>query len=133
MSSVFLLIESFADFCRVKETAEDGELQGQMMFFLSGMRGYNIYFAAGFYPNDGDIANHPLLPYYNQDEFLLLSGGRYDKCVIRNIPYQVSKFDRVDPAYNQFLMKYQDAFHPLIMPCGKLREETGDPDESPIL
>lgn len=130
---ILVVIESFADFCRVKETAEDGELQGQMMFFLSGMRGYNIYFAAGFYPNDGDIANHPLLPYYNQDEFLLLSGGRYDKCVIRNIPYQVSKFDRVDPAYNQFLMKYQDAFHPLIMPCGKLREETGDPDESPIL
>jgi len=130
---ILVVIESFADFCKVKETAEDGELQGQFMFFFSGMRGYNIYFAAGFYPDDGTIANHPLLPYYNQDEFILLSGGRYDKCVIRNIPYQISKVDRVDPAFNQFLMKYQDAFHPLIMPCGKLQEETEDPDEAPIL
>lgn len=130
---VLVVIESFEDFCKVKEVADDGELQGQFMFFFSGMRGYNIYFAAGFYPNDEEIAKHKLMPYYNQDEFVLLSGGRYDKILIKNIPYQITKIDRVDPAYNQFLMKYQDTFHPLIMPCGKLQEETLDMDEAPII
>lgn len=130
---ILVVIESFADFCGVKEVTDDGDLQGQFMFYFSGMHGYNIYFAAGFYPNDEAIANHPLLPYYNQEEFILLSGGRYDKTVIRNIPYQIKKVDGVDHAYNRFLMKYQDAFHPLIMPCGKMQEDVTDPDAAPIL
>jgi len=130
---IFVVIESFADFCAVKEVTDDGDLQGQFMFYFSGMRGYNIYFAAGFYPQDQDLAKHPLLPYYNQEEFILLSGGRYDKAAIRDIPYQIKKIEGMDPAYNHFLMKYQDAFHPLIMPCGELREDVMDPDTAPIL
>ena len=130
---LLVIIESFADFCKIKEVTEDGELQGQFMFFFSGMHGYNIYFAAGFYPGEEAIASHPLLPYYNQDEFIFLSGGRYDKTVIRNIPFQIKQVEGVDPVYNHFLMKYQDSFHPLIMPCGKPKEEITDPDEAPIL
>lgn len=130
---ILVVIERFADFCTVKEITDDTDLQGQFMVYFSRMQGYNVYFAAGFYPNDEAVASHPLLPYYNQDEFILLSGGRYDKAVIRNVPYQIKKAERVDPAYNRFLMKYQDAFHPLIMPCGEMREDAADPDEAPIL
>lgn len=130
---VLVLIERFADFCAVREVTDDTELRGQFMFWFSGLQGYNIYFAAGFYPNDEAIANHPLLPQYNQEEFVLLSGGRYDKAVIRDIPYQIKKAEGIDPAYNRFLMKYQDDFHPLIMPCGKMQEDVVDPDEAPIV
>ena len=131
--AILVLIESFADLCAVEETRQDGELQGQLMALFSAMQGYNFYFTAGFYPTDTTLAKHPLLPYYNQEEFLLLSGGRYDKCVIPNVPYEVKRADKTDPEYNHILMKYQDAVYPLIMPCGKLRDDLADPDEAPII
>lgn len=130
---IFIIIESFADFCAVEGTKADGDLQGQFMAFFSQMRGYNFYFAAGFYPTDPALDKHPLTPMFNQEEFILLSGGRYDKAVIKNIPYEVKRVDKIDPAYNHILMKYQDTVHSLIMPCGVLRDDTLDPDEAPIL
>lgn len=130
---ILVLIESFADLCAVEETRQDGELQGQLMALFSTMQGYNFYFAAGFYPTDTALVKHPLLPYYNQEEFLLLSGGRYDKCVIPNVPYEVKRADKMDPEYNHILMKYQDAVYPLIMPCGKPQDDLADPDEAPII
>ena len=131
--SILVVIERFADFCAVKEVTDDTDLRGQFMFYFSGLQGYNIYFAAGFYPNDEAIVNHPLLPLYNPDEFILLSGGRYDKTVIRDVPYQIKKAEGVDPEYNRFLMKYENNFHPLIMPCGEMQEDVIDPDTAPIL
>lgn len=130
---ILVVIERFEDFCAVNEVSGDTELRGSFEFLFSGFRWYNVYFAAGFYPNDEAVATHPLMSKYNQDEFILLSGGRYDKAVIRNIPYQLKKIEGADPAYNQFLVKYQDAFHPLIMPCGEMQEDVIDPDEAPIL
>ena len=130
---LLVLIESFADFCAVEETKGDGELQGQFMAFFSAMQGYNFYFAAGFYPNDASLVKHPLMQQYNQEEFLLLSGGRYDKGTIPNIPYEIKKADKMDPVYNRVLMKYQETFYPLIMPCGKPQEDGLDPDEVPII
>lgn len=130
---MLVVFESFADFCAVEETKNQGDLQAYFMAFFSKMRGYNIYFAAGFYPGDSFASNHPLVPLYNQEEFLLLSGGRYDKAAGFSIPYEVKKIDKIDPTYNHLWMKYQEMFHPLIMPCGVLREEAADPDEAPVL
>lgn len=130
---LLVLIESFADFCAVEETKGDGELQGQFMAFFSAMQGYNFYFVAGFYSNDASLAKHPLMQQYNQEEFLLLSGGRYDKGTIPNIPYEIKKADKMDPVYNRVLMKYQETFYPLIMPCGKPQEDGLDLDEAPII
>lgn len=130
---ILVLIESFADFCAVEETKADGDLQGQFMTLFSKMQGYNFYFAAGFYPTDASLGSHPFMPLFNQEELVLLSGGRYDKAVIQNIPYELKKIDKIDPVYNHIWMKYQDVFHPLIMPCGPLQEDTLDPDEAPIL
>jgi len=134
---VFVCMERFEDICRAetefRETEKSEELQGKLIVFFSMMRWYNIYFAAGFYPEDDYVSNHPLLPHYNKDELILLFGGRYDKISIKNIPYQITKHDQVDQDFRQFLMKYQNVFHPLIMPCGKLEEENGDPDDAPII
>ena len=130
---LLVLIESFADFCAVEETNGDGELQGQFMAFFSAMQGYNFYFAAGFYPSDPSLAKHPLMQQYNQEEFLLLSGGRYDRGAIPDIPYEIKKADKMDPVYNRVLMKYQETFYPLIMPCGKPQKDGLDPDEAPII
>lgn len=130
---ILVLIERFADFCDVEGTGDEGELQGQFMALFSLMRGYNFYFAAGFYHTDPPLVKHPLMGCYNQEGLLLLSGGRYDKSPIPEIPYEIKKFDKQDPNFNHFLLKYQESFHPLIMPCGKLEEETLDPDEAPIV
>lgn len=136
---ILILIESFADFCRVEkeicDAVEDDELvlEGKYTVFFSQMHGYNIYFAAGFYHTDEIPPNHPMMACYNKEELLLLFGGRYDKCPVKGLPYEVTKLAQVFPDYNHFLLKYQDNFHSLVMPCGKLTEEAGDPDETPIL
>ena len=131
--SILVLIERFADLCEVEETKNEGELQGQLMALFSLMRGYNFYFAAGFYHTDLQLAKHPLMDCYNQEGLLLLSGGRYDKTPLQEIPYELKKFDKQDPNFNHFLLKYQENFHPLIMPCGEIKEEILDPDEAPII
>lgn len=130
---ILVLIERFADLCEVEETKNEGELQGQFMALFSLMRGYNFYFVAGFYHTDPQLAKHPLMDCYNQEGLLLLSGGRYDKTPLQEIPYELKKFDKQDPNFNHFLLKYQESFHPLIMPCGGIKEEVLDPDEAPII
>lgn len=127
---LLVLIESFSDFCKVEI---DSDLQGKFIVFFSMMRGYNIYFAAGFYPDDEFSVNDPVMKSYNGEERILLSGGRYDKIAIKNIPYEITKFDKQDARYNQMLLKYADHFHPLFMPCGSIREKILDPDEAPII
>lgn len=130
---ILVLIERFADLCEVEETKNEGELQGQLMAIFSLMRGYNFYFAAGFYHTDPSLTKHPLMGCYNQEGLLLLSGGRYDRTPLPEIPYELKKLDKQDPNFNHFLLKYQESFHPLIMPCGKIGEEALGPDEAPII
>lgn len=128
---LFVIFESFFDFCH---EVTDPELEGKFTVFFDRMRGYNIYFAAGFYPDeDTNISSHPLMKCYNKEGLLLLFGGRYDKISIPNIPYEITKFDKIDTQYNRFLLKYRENFHTLLMPCGKLEDEMKDPDEAAII
>lgn len=131
--AILVLIERFSDLCDLEATRDNGELQGQFMAFMSSMRGYNFYFAAGFYHTDPSLVKHPLMGCFNQEGLLMLSGGRYDKIPIPDVPYEIKKFDKQDPNFNHVLLRYQEGFHPLIVPCGKLEEETLDPDEAPII
>lgn len=133
---VFVVIESFADFCEACEDEEQGgesELEGLFSVYFNRMNGYNIYFAAGFYPDDTSLSRNPLMKLYNAEDFLLLFGGRYDKIPIPGIPYEVSKMDTLNPQYNRFWMKYRETFYPVIMPCGKLEGTIEDPDEERII
>ena len=113
-------------------------MESQFSIFFSRMKGYNIYFSAGFYPDDAkeganSISGHPLLKLYNPDQFLLLFGGRYNDAICPGLSYQEQQIDKLNPKYNRFAMKYLGEFHPVIMPCGKLKNGTGDPDTEPII
>lgn len=134
---VLVLIESFADFCnacREEEGGGESELEGLFQVYFHQMYGYNIYFAAGFYPEDDSSLTHScLLKNYNPDNFLLLFGGRYQKALIPNLPYEITKTDAMQPQYNRFWMKYRENFYPVVMPCGQLEEDVKDEDEASII
>lgn len=134
---IFVIIESFADFCgacRSEEGSGESELEGLYQVYFNQMFGYNIYFAAGFYPEDDSKAlRSSLLKAYNPEDFLLLFGGRYNKAQIPNLPYEVTKIDAVQQQYNRFWMKYREAFYPIIMPCGQIETVAEDEDEAGII
>lgn len=134
---LFVMIENFADFCmacRDEDSSGESELEGLYRVYFNQMFGYNIYFAAGFYPEDDSKASRSsLFELYNPQDFLLLFGGRYNKVQIPNIPYEVTKIDAVQQQYNRFWLKYREAFYPMIMPCGQLEADTEDEDEASIL
>ena len=128
---LFVLIESFADFCAAEQ---DEEIEGKFTVYFDQMFGYNIYFAAGFYPDDDSrLTMHKLMKAYNRAELMLLFGGRYNKLPMTNIPYQLSKIDRVDPKLNQFIMKYQMEYYPMAMPDVHEVKQEEDPDDAPII
>lgn len=134
---MFVIIERFADFCQAckdGETGNDSELEGLYGVYFNQMRGYNIYFAAGFYPDDGSkLSRYDLMKQYNAEEFFMLFGGRYNKAPIQGIPYEITKTDALQTEYNRFWMKYREAFYPVLMPCGKLEALADDPDEQSII
>lgn len=134
---IFVIIESFADFCN--ECREEGgsgesELEGLFQVYFHQMYGYHIYFAAGFYPeDDSTLSRSCLLKAYNPEGLLLLFGGRYQKALIPGLPYEITKADVIEQQYNRFWMKYREAFYPVVMPCGRLEEEAKDEDEASII
>ncbi len=134
---LLVMIESFADFCmtcRDEDGSGESELEGMYRVYFNQMFGYNIYFAAGFYPEDNSKASRSsLFELYNPYDFLILFGGRFNKAQIPNLPYEVTKIDAVQTEYNRFWLKYREVFYPMIMPCGQLQEEIEDEDEAGIL
>lgn len=128
---LFVIIENFGELCNA---ASAPELADNFSVFFCRMRGYNIYFAAGFYPDDDrSISRYSLMKSYNKENFLLLFGGHFDKLPFADIPYEISKLSGLNPAYNQILMKYRNAYHSLTMPCGELNVKPDDPDEASII
>lgn len=134
---MFIIIERFADFCQAckdEQAENNGELEGLYGVYFNQMRGYNIYFAAGFYPEDGsNLSRSGFMKQYNAEEFFMLFGGRYDKIPIQGIPYEITKADALQTEYNRFWMKYREGFYPVLMPCGKLEVIADDPDEQSIV
>lgn len=129
---LLVLIERFGDF--VAASGENEELWGQFSAYFDNMWGYNIYFAAGFYPDDDNaMGGHLIGKNFNRDELLLLFGGRYDKVPMPVLPFDVSKLNMMDPVYNRFFLKYKEVYYPMVMPMGKLEEAAGDPDEASII
>ena len=126
-----VLFESFADFCELKK---DENMQIEINALLSKTRGYNIYFVACFYPNDGvGLMNNPLMKSYNEDEVLMLFGGQYDKQNMTNLPMDLRKIEQINPKYDRFSFKYRGNFHTLLMPCGSISEDAVEPDEASII
>ena len=130
---IMIVMERFGDFC-LAGGSENEELTGMFNVFFKEMQGYNIYFAAGFYPDDDKtMSKYAWTSSFNTEQFLLLFGGRYDRVVMPPLSYEITKLDGMDPEYNRFLMKYKEAWYPMVMPCGKLDGGACEPDEAPIV
>ena len=130
---IMIVMERFGDFC-LAGGGENEELIGMFNVFFKEMQGYNIYFAAGFYPDDDNaMSKFAWTSSFNTEQFLLLFGGRYDRVAMPPLSYEITKLDGMDPEYNRFLMKYKEAWYPMVMPCGKLDDGACEPDEAPIV
>ena len=131
---LLILFESFGDMCRLERTEVVQNLEATFQVFFERTKGYNIYFAAGFYPDDKDIGISLFKKSYNKQEFSLAFGGRYDKqCVIDMLPMDFRMMDKPNPKYDRFILKYRDELFQMRMPCGELTVVEVDPDEAPII
>lgn len=123
---LFIFFESFADLA-----AADKENLFTEMF--SKLKGFNIYFAAGFYPDDDSLSMSPIFRSFNKEEFSLFFGGQYHKQWMTSLPSDYRRMEKVNPNYNRYIMKYRNEFYKMVMPCGTLIAANADPDEAEII
>ena len=126
---LFVLFESFADLIH-SEISKD--LREEFAGLFSLIKGYNIYFIGCFYPDDDSAPNDLMFRSLLKDDFALLFGGCFNKQWITSIPSDYKKMERVNPNYNRFLLKYHTVCYKMVMPCGELISDTGDPDENEL-
>ena len=128
---LLVLFESFSDLC----AAELDEAQtGIYSVFFDQMFGYNIYFAACFYPeDDSSFSGSDLIKCYNRAGLLLLFGGCFNQYSGSKLPFQMSKMDRKEPDLSQFIMQYQSEYYSMTMPGLQLFASEEDPDDLPIV
>lgn len=128
---LIVIFESYFDFLRIPK---DENMIVEISTLLSRTKGYNIYFAGCFYPNEeGMFSNNPILKCFNKDDLLLLFGGQYDKQSFTNLPMDLRRFEQMNPKFDRYMLKYRGEFHPLFMPCGVINSEDAEPDEAPII
>lgn len=123
---LFVLFESFADFV----SADANSLFAGV---FDKLKGFNIYFAGCFYPEDGSQTMNQVFRAFSKDDFALLFGGQFQKQWLTSVPVEYKRMEKVNPNYNRFIMKYHNECHRMIMPCGELLEATADPDDKEII
>jgi S-DNA-T family DNA segregation ATPase FtsK/SpoIIIE len=123
---LLVLFEDFADL-----VAADKEALFEDVFGM--MRGFNIYFVGGFYPEDESVSGNRIFRNFVQDDFSLLFGGQFHKQWITSLPSEFRNMEKVNPNYNRFVMKYHSECHRMFMPCGELISADIDPDEAAII
>ncbi len=123
---LFVLFESFADWAAADKKAVFAEV-------FSKLRGFNIYFAGCFYPDDESLSVNSMFRSFIKDDFALLFGGQFQKQWVTSINPEFKKMEKVNPNYNRFVMKYHNECHRMVMPCGELLEANADLDEQEII
>ena len=123
---LFVLFESFTDLI-----SEDKKSVYADMF--AKLRGFNIYFAGCFYPDDDNLSSSMIFRAFNKDDFSLTFGGQFHKVWNSSLSYEFKKMEKINPNYNRFVMKYHNECHRMVMPCGELIEASSDPDEEAII
>jgi len=127
---LFVLLESFAD---IMNAEIDNVLKAEFSALFSQIKGYNVYFIGCFYPGDEGSSSNSMLRCFMKEDFAMLFGGCFHKQWFTNIPSEFKRMEKVNPRYNRFIMKYQNETYRMIMPCGKLKSGTSDPDEKSIV
>lgn len=121
-----VLFESLADL-----VADDKESVFAEMF--GNLKGFNIYFAGCFYPEDESKSTNNIFRNFNKEDFSLLFGGQFHKQWLTSLPSEYRKMEKINPNYNRFIMKYHNDCHRMVMPCGELISANADPDEEEII
>lgn len=132
---LMVIFESFGEICSFNNTEEEKDVQASFKVFFENVKGYNMFFIGGFYPDDPEnlIANE-MLKSFTKSHFTMLFGGRYDKQrIISMIPSEIRYFNKIIPQYDRFFMEYHDSFHEMRMPCGEVITEDADPDDAEIV
>ena len=97
------------------------------------LRGFNIYFACCFYPDDDNLGMNGIFRNFNKNDFNLFFGGQFQKAWMTNLDPEFRRMEKVNPNYNRFVMKYHNECHRMVMPCGELLSLDADPDEEEII
>ena len=132
---LFVVFESLGDVCSLEKTPEQRDIEETLQVYFEKCKGYNIYFTAGFYPEDESVCySSDTVKAFTKPQLCLLFGGRFDKQnIINPVPSDVRRCDKREPAYDRFFMKYRDEIYPMRMPCGELHEDVVDLDDAPIV
>jgi hypothetical protein len=123
---LLVLFESFADLINVDKEAVFADVFGML-------RGFNIYFAGCFYPEDESLSMNRIFRSFSKDDFAMLFGGQFHKQWVTSTPSEFRIMEKVNPNYNRFVMKYRSECYRMIMPCGELISSDTDPDEKEIV
>lgn len=123
---LFVFFESFADLA----AADEGKVFAEV---FSKLKGFNIYFAAGFYPEDEKMEIDPIFRSFIKEGFSMLFGGQYHRQWMTSLPSDYRRMEKVNPNYNRYIMKYRNEFYKMVMPCGTLLTADADPDEAEII
>lgn len=127
------LMVIFEDLCEFGGNLEDGCFSVYSDIFSNG-KGYNFYLFGCLYPNNSEAASRDLLTAAFVDKALfLLFGGQTQKQTLIAIPPEFTRGPAAKMQYNEFLLNYNGAFYPMVMPCRAPAEEEIDPDEMPII
>lgn len=127
---LLILIEDFLEF---STNMSGSSFSVYKEIFLNG-KGYNFYFVSCFYPEHKDKLGADLMvKNYAEESLMMFFGGQFQNQALTTLPMEYRKITEPNKQYNRFLLRYNNTFHPLVMPCGEITEEEVDPDYRPIV
>ncbi len=125
---VFVVIENFLSFSNQmgKQTKETTVMK--TIFEIA--KYYNIYFLAGYDPNDTEkLIGSPLHTAFNPDRNIILFGGRTDKQNLVSLDYK-SVIKETLPKYGRGMMEYRGKLYTISMPCGAQQQSVSEEESS---
>ncbi len=127
---LLILFESFSEACLMMDDASAKVFSG----LLQENDRFNLYLAGCFYPREtGAFTVSSLYTGFHPGEFAMLFGGRLSEQTLCTMPVSRNEkaYSEMQP-YNQCIVRYQEQYYPLVMPCGELMTEEWDEDDMPI-
>ncbi len=125
------IFESVLDLCA---NSPDSDVSAAIEMLIERTKGYNIYFAGLYYPEDADkVGVYGISKALCKEQFLLLFGGRYDKITVTQVTNDMRKITHPHSDPTKYMMKYRDEFYRMHIPCDYAVEEQHDPDDESIV
>ncbi len=127
---VMVFFENYGDLVTIN--TESG-IETAVRQLVNSIEGYNIYFIGAFYGKDFDrTGSNSEIRVFVRDQFLLLFGGAFHKQSLTSLPSEY-RIEGSSSKVGRFIMKYRDAFYPMVMPCSGYLCDEEDPDDAAIV